>query len=265
MQEIYFSLYDRYTTATQDPVLKELIENPLGDLHKILEEAKRRISEQQEDPAACLVMLKESQQKFENQVEALFQAHQRNLNQQVKDTIVKVIEGLGYGNVKEEMRNNKTTVTSSSIKRHKDAELCFSLDDDGYLSIDISRKGFKNQSECTKEFDRIKQALQEHGVYVELRKHKKTWLPEMVNFISAQLENMGYPIAGINAVDIEGGIRITATDTEKKIAEITIDEKTGECTETFDSEVELLKAVISPEDEEEYDDERDGDQERLQT
>jgi hypothetical protein len=250
-QTIYFSLHDQYTTATQDPSLKEIIKDPLDELDELLKKTREFLTQPQGDVISCFEELEKGQALFNKEVDNSLLKHQQGLNYQVKDVLANVLDDLGYADKKIDEKEGAIRVIGTGSAKHKKASVSFSLNPDGHLSVDISRRGFKNQSACNKEFFNVQQALQKHGILVELKEYKKTWMTEMAQFLEEKLKNMGYPQETINVKDVEEDKLITAYHPNGDIAEIRIDAKTGEYANVKGLEMQELKTVDLAEEEEE--------------
>ena len=260
-QTIYFSLHDQYTTATQDPTLKEIIKDPLDELDELLKKTRQFLTQPQGDVISCFEALEKGQALFNKEVDNSLLKHQQGLNYQVKDVLANVLDDLGYADTKIDEKEGAVRVIGTGSAKHKKASVSFSLNPDGHLSVDISQRGFKNQSACNKEFLNVQKALRKHGILVELKEYKKTWMTEMVQFLEQRLKNMGYPQEAISVKDVEEDKLITAYHPNGDIAEITIDAKTGEYASVKGLEMQELKTVDLVEEEEEVE---DTEEERLQ-
>ena len=256
-QEIYFSLNDRYTTASQDLVLKEIIATPLEDLTTYLEKTKPLLLQISEDPQQLLTELKIKKKSFDEKVNKDLLDHQKVLNQHMKKALEKALDRLGYTDTKIEEKDGTVKITGKGSKKNKKAKVSFSLSNDGYFTVDLSAKGFKNQKTCTKEFYRIQQALNDLGIQVELKEHQKTWMTEMVNFIKDQLINMGYPEDSITQETIDSGEQILAYHGRDKKTEIIIDGKSGELIKTEGPGVTEIKTRVTSLEQDEIDDDID--------
>ena len=241
----YFSLQDRHITANQDPFLSKIIKSPLDELADFLENINRFLHSEPGKAATTLEELNEKTKRFEEQVDRALAHHQKGLNNQVKAVLSDVLSDLGYADIKADEKDDTIRITGSDSEGLKGTKASFFLNPEGYLNIDLSGRGFRNQSVCTKEFYKIQRALQKRGIQVDLNKYEHTWMKEMVLFIKDQLVNMGYPENTMTVKNLEGGEwEVTGLDQGEK-AEIVIDAESGELKKIEGPNVLKIKKAVS--------------------
>ncbi len=241
-QDVYFSLHNQIFTAKLDPHLRVLLKEEIDDGAKILEDVVKVLSGPQEDDIkSCLETLREFKTRFTRKVDNALSKHQKQLNKVVEDIIVNTMEDLGYGEFLREENDEGISIAARNLTKHRDAMVQFRISNEGKLEVDLSRKGFKNQMECSEELLNIREALRKNGVYIELTKIEHTWLPQMVKYLVDQLASMGYSKDSISIEKTQGGQRIIAVDSSGKSTEITVDASTGN--------IESEKSIVSSDEE----------------
>jgi hypothetical protein len=228
-QTVYFSLFERYVTAKQDPGFYNLVKDPLEKLDQFLKKARNQLCELPPDIQQLKNSLEQYQKDFQTQVNEALLNHQKNLNQESQKKIIIAMENSGYQIVDQEQQPAGVFISGTkTVAGDKDqARIQFLLNPEGYLSMDLSREGFENQAACSQEFRIIQTALRQQGLFIDYEKQQKTWTSQMVAFLRNKLEEMGYSEKDIKVEDFDGGKKISAIQPSGSWTHVVLDEKTG--------------------------------------
>jgi len=228
-QTLYFSLYERYVTAKQDPSLDDLVKDPLEKLDRFLKQARNQLCDMPSDIEKLKQSLEQYQKDFQTQVNEALLNHQKHLNQESQKKIISAMEKCGYQIVAQEQQSAGVFISGTKkLTEDKDhSRIQFLLNPEGYLSMDLSREGFENQASCSQEFRIIQAALRQQGLFIDYEKQQKTWASQMVAFLSNKLEDMGYSKNDIKVEDFDGGKKISAFQSSGSRTHVVLDEKTG--------------------------------------
>lgn len=228
-QTLYFSLYERYVTATQDPIFNHLVKDPLEKLNRFLKQARNQLCELPSDIEKFKHSMEQHQIDFQAQVNEALLNHQKNLNRESQEKIIRALEKCGYQIVvQEEQRADLFISGTKQLAGEKDqGKIQFLLNPEGYLSMDLSREGFENQTACSQEFRMIQTALRQQGIFIDYEKQQKKWVDQTVALLKNKLEEMGYPKKDIIVEAFEGGKKISAVQPTDSKTHVILDEKTG--------------------------------------
>lgn len=227
----YFSLYDRYITASKDGVFHKILAEPLAKVESLLYQVKQDLLKPGIVGPEVLQKLQTGQQDFESEVEQVLQSHQANINKRVKNEIIAVLGELDYTKTEVKEQDSTIRIIGKGSKCHPGAEITLEISPDGYLAVDVSGKGFKNQQLCDAEFLRLQATLQRHGIYVDLTRCKKTWLEHMKQFLLQELQKQGYAQKDIEVDESSQEIlKVFASQASQPELSIEINRHIGEIT-----------------------------------
>ncbi len=243
--EEYLALHERYITAKLDQSFGDLIKDPIRELKELLDQVQPALIQPENDQDRLMEMLLEGKKAFHEGLNQALLDHQRGVNRHVRAVLEEVLHELGYADTEAEEIEGGINLKGRGAEKHKGAEVTFSLSPEGYLSVDLSPRGFKNQTECTQEFDRIQGKLCERGIWVKLDKLEDTWTKEIIAFLKQELKRMGYPDETITVKDEAEGTRIVASSGGEARTEIVIDSKSGEWTKAEGPKAARLKEAVS--------------------
>ncbi|MCF8090675.1 MAG: hypothetical protein K9L23_21775 [Desulfotignum sp.] len=248
-QTLYFSLYERYVTAKQDPSFDHLVKDPLEKLDRFLKQARNQLCDMPSDIEKLKHSLEQYQKDFQTQVNEALLNHQKNLNRESQEKIIRAMEKCGYQIVAQEQQRAGVFISGTKkLAGEKDqAGIQFLLNPEGYLSMDLSRGGFKNQTACSQEFRMIQTALRQQGLFIDYEKQQKTWASQMVAFLKNKLEEMGYSEKNITVEAFDGGKKISAVQSSGSRTHVILDEKTGSWIQDSDeTEKAETGSAVSP-------------------
>uniref|UniRef100_A0A7V4G957 Uncharacterized protein n=1 Tax=Desulfobacca acetoxidans TaxID=60893 RepID=A0A7V4G957_9BACT len=236
--EEYWALRDLLTIIEADDILADKI-GSLTDIKTTLETVKKELAQ----PGIALEKyafdLSNEREALEQRLESALLEHQKALNQGIKGFVEVVLEEMGYSRRETTLREGNIVVAGTGCERHPEAEISFILSPEGYLTVDLSGKGFSSQKACTQEFKKLEDKLLEHGIQVKFDKHLTTWLDYMEAFLCQEVQDL-MPNQEIHVVKTRESLRIETTGREGKVSVIEVNGTTGEITQAEGQAAEQL-------------------------
>lgn len=232
----YFSLYDHYITASNDAVFKKMLADPLAKLGNLLDQVKEELVKPGIVAPAVRQKLQTGQQNFETEKDKALQSYQDNINKRVQNKIIAVLGEMDYKKTEVKEQDGAIRIKGKGSPRHPGAEITLEISPEGYLSVDLSGKGFRNQQLCDAEFLNLQTALHKHGIQVDLTRCKKTWLEDMQQFFTQEFQNQGYAPADIQIDNSTPEVlKIFAYQAGQLGSRIEINRQTGEVAQSVTS------------------------------
>jgi len=245
--EEYWALRDLLTIIEADDILADKI-GSLTDIKTTLEKVKKELAQ----PGIALEKyafdLSNKRAALEQQLDSALLEHQQGLNQGIKGIVEMVLEEMGYSQREATFQEGNIIVAGTGCESHPEAEIIFILSPEGYLTVDLSGKGFSSQKACTQEFKKLEDKLLEHGIQVKFDKHRTTWLDYMEELLRQEFQDL-MPNQEIHVVKTKESLRIETTGREGKVSVIEVNGTTGEVTQAEGQAAkQLAQAGILAED-----------------